>query len=540
MTYKLYLQRFLSVLTAAVLALTLLLPAASVYAAERQYITDIRVDAGEDAVDRLESDDFSVMMTGLNSTVYPQQQVYLAYRKDSKSAPVTNIIVSTDGGDSLKDENGITYTCAGKVDADAGLGAGAGYLYFTRDKKAGDPLVGLDILRSKDEALYPITNDGAEIVRHTDGTPADLETVSDDTVIYLAQIRDNIVRPYISEIGVVTDEDKWNAVYTACERGYNYYVEGDIDNAEETYTIIVYKRTADVNAALTNIAAVSAEAVKAMEEAQTADEAAAASEKLTGDTIGISGVEYVRVSSQAIAATIPYYLYQTKNTAAGNPVSMLYAEALEAQQNMLLGTWADGYFSNTFTSASAYTMEEELFAVLREDLTVCTNLPVKFLDKIPSGNSVPETTTQATTEAATEATTQAPTEPAADEEAGEETEEVSEETTQETTEETTEETTQATTEAPTEAPTDYKMVGIVMLTPRDGLPESVYEITGLRANAAEQPVEEQTQRTARTNKFQASVFGKGAALPIALGCAVIVAAGVSIVVIRKKKSDKAR
>ena len=159
---------------------------------------------------------------------------------------------------------------------------------------------------------------------------------------------------------------------------------------------------------------------------------------------------------------------------------------------MLLCTWADGYFSNTFTSASAYTMEEELFAALREDLTVCTNLPVKFLDKIPSGNSMPETTTQATTE----------------------------ETTQ--------------------APTDYKMVGIVMLTPRDGLPESVYEITRLRANVAEQPVEEQTQRTARTNKFQASVFGKGAALPIALGCAVIVAAGVSIVVIRKKKSDEAR
>ncbi len=440
MNTKHLLRRFLSALTAAVLAVTLLLPAAvPAYAAERQYITDIRVDAGADAVDRLEGDDYSVMMTGLNSTAYPQQQVYLAYQKDSKSAPVTNIIVSTDGGDSLKDENGITYTCAGKVDADAGLGDGAGYLYFTRDKKAGDPIVGLDILRSKDEALYPITNDGAEIVRHTDGTPADLETVSDDTVIYLAQIRDNIVRPYISEIGIVTDEDKWNAVYTACERGYNYYVEGDIDNAKETYTIIVYKRTADVNDALTNIAAVSAEAVKAMEEAQTADEAAAVSGNLTGDTIGISGVEYVRVSSQAIAAAIPYYLYQTKNTAAGNPVSMLYAETLEAQQNMLLGTWADGYFSNTFTSVSAYTMEEELLAVLREDLTVCTNLPVKFLEKIPSGNSVPETTTEATTETTTETTAEATTEA------------TTETTAEATTETTAEATTAATTETTTQA-----------------------------------------------------------------------------------------
>ena len=50
----------------------------------------------------------------------------------------------------------------------------------------------------------------------SDGAPADLEAVSETDVVYLAQIRDGIVRPYISEIGIVTDTDKWNAVYTAC------------------------------------------------------------------------------------------------------------------------------------------------------------------------------------------------------------------------------------------------------------------------------------------------------------------------------------
>ncbi len=544
-------KRVVCVLTAAVTAVMALLPCAvSAYAANQQFITDIRLEAGADAVDKLEKDGYSVMLTGLNMTYDPAKQVYLGYKMNSGN-PITNIIIS-DGGNSLKDENGISYSRVSDVDVDERIGGSTGYIYTTRDKKAGDPLVGLDVLRSREEAIYPITNDGAEIVRTAEGIPADLESASKNAIVYLAQIRDNIVRPFISEIGVVTDTDKWNAVYTACERGYNYYVEGDIDKSDETYTVLVYKRTANVKDAVTNIAAVSERTVKAMEKEQLVDASEKSVEKLTGAAIGISGIEYVRVSSKPIAGKTPYYLYQTKNTKAGNPVSMLYAENIKEEQNSLFGTWVNGYFSTeSKTSAYTYSVNEDAFAALREDLTVMTKLPVQLFETALSAE--PETiteTTELTTQLTTEMITQTSTEVTSEEETepadGAEvpgSEDASEAITEASTTETVTETTteiETTTEVTTQAQTENKFVKIAMLTPRDGLPESAAELMGLRNNLEEAPVIERNERSERTNKFSASVFGKHGWVALLLGGVVIVAAATATVIIRKKKQEKER
>ena len=411
--------------------------------------------------------------------------------------------------------------------------------------------MGFDILRSKEEPLYPITNDGAEIVRTVAGVPADLEMAAEKSVIYLAQIRDGIVRPYISEIGVVIDTDKWNAVYTACERGYHYYVDGDIDGSDDTYTLLVYKRTADVNQAVTNITAVSADAVKEMEERQILDEAAF-SNNLTGDTIGISGIEYVRVSKNPIQAQKPYYLYQTKNTSAGNPVSMLYKEQLEEAQNFIFGTWAQEYFfsEDAATNAAAFSANEDLYAQLCEDLTVCTKLPVQYLDSIPSVKAAEPAAEETTAQIAEETTAEAQTDPAEETSSAEETEEASgeeteteaaaEEITEETTEETTVET-ETTTEATTQTPAGEEpaYINILMLTPRDGLPQSVAQITGLRDHLSETPITESDARSERNNELYASVFGKGGPA-LVIGSIVIAAGVVSAIVIRKKKLKGAK
>ena len=159
------------------------------------------METGEDAVLKLEEDGWSVTMVGLNVTADPASQVYLAYKVNTGAA-LTNVIVSPDVGDSYTDSNETVYKCVSHVDVDEGLGGGAGCLYAKTDEKLGSPLVGIDVLRSSsetDKELYPITNDGAEIVRTPSGTPADLESVSNTDTIYLAQIRNGIVRPYINE-----------------------------------------------------------------------------------------------------------------------------------------------------------------------------------------------------------------------------------------------------------------------------------------------------------------------------------------------------
>lgn len=370
----------LTVLILATLITSVKLP---VNAANTRFITELRIEAGSDAVATLEEDGWSVMMVGLNVTPDPAAQVYLAFKQNT-GAPITNVIASPDVGDTLTDSRGIVYTCVSHIDVDEGIEGSGGCLYATHDERAGAPLVGLDVIRGDSEGgdvLFPITNDGAEIVRTPSGAPADLENAGNTGVVYLAQIRDGLVRPYISEIGVVTDTDKWNAVYTACERGFNYYVEGDIDSSTDTYTIIAYDRTADPKSAITNIAAVSEQTVRSLEEEQIVDPSAGGKGAVTAAAISISGAQYVRVSGTAVFSGEPFYLYVTKDSSAGNPISMIYAETPEQTQNFLFGMWANSYFfSPGTTTAYTYCMNEDLYTTLWEDQTVCTKIPVRYLD----------------------------------------------------------------------------------------------------------------------------------------------------------------
>ena len=256
----------LVVALALTVSLAGLVPAA-VHAENFQFITGVKLASGEEGMEKLEKDGYSVRAVGLNTGVDADKQVYIGYKLNDGD-PITNIIISADGSDSL-DVDGIAYTCASKVDVDAGNGDGGGYVYVTTDEKAGNPLVALDILRSsEDTKLYPILNDGGEVVRHTDGTPADCEVNNAEKTIYLVQIRDGLIRPYICEVAIVEGEDKDAAVYTAASAGYNYYVDGDADTSKDTYTILAYDRTADVKQAITSLVTVSEELTKYLEDGQ--------------------------------------------------------------------------------------------------------------------------------------------------------------------------------------------------------------------------------------------------------------------------------
>lgn len=488
-------RRIVSVLLTLLLLAALIIPTTvSVSAANTRFITELRVEAGEEAVDTLEADGWSVTMVGLNVSADSDAQVYLGYKMNTGS-PITNVIVSPDVGDSFTDENGIVYNCVSHVDADAGYeGGNAGCLYATHDERAGSALVGIDVIRGNDtddEVLYPITNDGAEIVRTPQGTPADLEPTSETDVVYLAQIRDGIVRPYISEIGVVTDTDKWNAIYTACERGYNYYVDGDIDDAADTYTIIAFERTADPEQAVTGVTAVSAQTAQSLEDSQIVDAPNGQSGNVSAAAVTISGAEYVRISGQPINGETPYYIYRSKDKNAGNPITMLYAQVQELRENVLLGTWANSYFFTPgVTTAYTYGMNEDIFTSLWEDQTVCTMLPVQLLESI--GSTPSETLPPATAD-------------------------------------------EAQPQQEDNNASANKSIKLAVLTPRDGLPALATGLTGMRGDPAA-PYFERTQRSDRVSKFQASVFGsRSAFVLIPSGIAIIIAA---VVIILKKRSAK--
>ena len=246
------------------------------------------------------------MSIGLNAAAAEGSQVYLGY-KTNTGAPITNILLSPDVGDSFDTDEQIHYECASHTDVDAGAGA-TGCLYVTHDAAAGAPLVGLDILRansSSGETLPAIPNDGAEIVRSTDGAPADLEAYSDDDTIYLTQIRDGIVCPYISEIMPVTAADQQAAIHTAAVWGYNYYIAGDIDTAADTYTLLACKRTADPAQAITNISAISADVIRQLEAAQALDPSAVETTAPSDTTEPASEAAPTEAPSEPDAASAP-------------------------------------------------------------------------------------------------------------------------------------------------------------------------------------------------------------------------------------------
>lgn len=524
MNIKLFSRRVLSALMCAVIMAGMLISfAVFSHAQNTVFITDIKLAYGSDEADKLELSGWSVMMVGLNVSSNTDKQVYIAYKTDG-SSPVTNVLLAKDSGSSLKGKDGCSYTRAGDTDVDAGIGGGTGCLYFTREKSAGEPLVALQVLRSTSKALYTITNDGAELVKTASGIPADLESANKKAVLYLAMIRDGIVKPYISQVGVVTDKDKWNAVYTACERGYNYYVDGDMDSENGTYTLLVYKRTADVKKAITNLTAVSEESVKAMEKE-------AASQGLNGSSIKISNTDYTRVSKNPIASKNPYYLYATKNKKAGNAVSMLTFQKLEEPQNILFGTWIDSYYSaEGVTDAHLYSVNESLFSKLRDDLTVLTQVPVKFLDNAPASQKTQSTTSITTT--VPETTTQAVTQEVGSEDTTANAESVSEPASETPTEQTTQATSALTTEEK-----ENKIIGITMLTAKEGLPESVLQILGLGENEAQS--EEDDRRSDRVNKFGASVFTFGGITAIVAGVVIAAGAVAGAVMINNKKKKGA-
>ena len=103
-------------------------------------------------------------------------------------------------------------------------------------------------------------------MRNKDGEPADFQ--KGEKTVYLAEIHDGSIMPYIKEVVSVTGSDKTDAVYKAATYGYDYYVDGDVDGSKKSYTILAYDRTPDPEEAVTNVTAISADLLKNLIKAQ--------------------------------------------------------------------------------------------------------------------------------------------------------------------------------------------------------------------------------------------------------------------------------
>ncbi|MBR6049831.1 MAG: hypothetical protein IKP68_01355, partial [Clostridia bacterium] len=255
------------------------------------------------------------------------------------------------------------------------------------------------------------------------------------------------------------------------------------------------------------------------------------------------------------------------------------------------------FFSPGTTTAYTYCMNEDLYMTLWEDQTVCTKIPVRYLDGITRSTVIepvhqdtsedPVVTSEPVNDISIDTEQPAETQPVVDDlpsetqaeaeehssedqteaeeqpsETQEETEELSPETQEETeelppeTQEVTEELPPETQEEPEETTSEteevktepakpeanagdetVKYINLTMLTPRDGLPTSAIRIMGM-GDPDNITYIERTQRSDRVNTFQASVFSGKTGIALIVGGAVIIAAA-AFVIFKKRSGKKA-
>ncbi len=111
----------------------------------------------------------------------------------------------------------------------------------------GDPVVRLYFATDKD--VFAIPNNGAVPVKNGEGEPATFST-SDGTA-YLMQVKENIWKPYITNLQVVKAGSKSGAIEKLAGLGCEYYV--DEDYGDDSPVFIGYSRTNFESEAITDV-----------------------------------------------------------------------------------------------------------------------------------------------------------------------------------------------------------------------------------------------------------------------------------------------
>lgn len=303
-------------------------------AAEQKCISRLRIAAGEDAAEKLESDGYTVFYQNLNPSGDADKKIYLGYKLGEKA--VTGLAVSSSQRDSLR-IGSVSYLPVSSFNLNEGTDGKPVYLYSTTDSKAGSGIISFCAASDNDrsgEAPLKIMNDGSVPVRTEDGSAADLEAGIADGGLYLFTVHENLCLPYISEIKTVTVPSNGNAFEKIVSSSCNYFAVDSISSSKgDTY--ICYNRTADASEAVRN-AVVSAD----------------------GEPDG----EYILAGSYSDGGKMRD-LYYTKDESAGNPLTDITKGAVMGRE-FTLGDWALTYFSGDPTSARAQLFSRDEYKAL--------------------------------------------------------------------------------------------------------------------------------------------------------------------------------
>lgn len=229
--------------------------------------------------------------------------IYLGYNKtDNRDEAITGLIATYDKPwiESIEHE-GITYTSVSKVDFNKSTGGNDIFLYYTKDKKAGDPITSIEA------SDFRLLNGFSHIVNYTDNTPADFTKSSktEKDIFILFNRESDIQCEYISVLNLKNGSEKKGALSLLFDSGIKSYVDCDFNQGTgKDYIYLGYNKTNNISEAITGLIA-------------TYD-------KPWQENISYGGITYTAVSDLDInkgTGGKDIFLYYTKDSRAGEPIS---------------------------------------------------------------------------------------------------------------------------------------------------------------------------------------------------------------------------
>lgn len=319
----------------------------AVCAAEQMCISQIKIESGDNAAEKLESEGYTVLFQNLNPS--GGERMYLGYKLGTKA--ITGLIVSSEYKTSVS-VNSVNYAPVSSLNLNQGTNGKPVYLYATADPKAGSGIVSLNYVKDNRDGsvnLLEKFGDGSVPVRTADGRAADFDEGIDRRDLYFFAVHENACMPYVSDMKIVNVGSDENAFKKIVASGCNYFNSDPVAETKGTASYLCYNRTADASQAV-RFAAVS-------------------------ENSEIDGIAYTNAGSFNLNGE-SVNLYYTKDKTVGNPVTEIVKGKL-SNESFTLGDWARAYFSRTSSSAMSNIYGEDLYNTLIDSNEEYAQLKVK-------------------------------------------------------------------------------------------------------------------------------------------------------------------
>lgn len=340
-------KRLMIFILAFAMIIFFLFPGTTAFAADTLCISQIKIEAGDNAAEKLEGGGFTVIYQNLNPS--GGDRIYLGYKLGK--TPITNLAVSSQAGGAVTVDS-VSYTPASSVNLNRGTGGSPVYLYSTTDPKAGSGILSLSFVKDvKDGSvnLLDCFGDGSVPVRTSDGSAADFDEGISARNLYLFMIKENSCKPYVSDIKTVNVSSGENAFKKIAASGCDYFNREPVSKVNGVSTYLCFNRTADASQAVRFVSA--------------------------SDNLGADGIAYTSAGSYVLNEK-NVNLYYTRDKTVGNPVSEITDSSL-TKAEFTLSDWAKSYFSRAESSAMSQIYSEELYNSLIESQEEYTQLKIK-------------------------------------------------------------------------------------------------------------------------------------------------------------------